>query len=115
MLRQLFKIVFTSIFAVATLSSFAAEQPRLVINIVVSSMQASDLQRYAEGFGEGGFKRLAEGGALFTESRYNYYLIFPHTEYKRTLVVFTPDDRMLDALRQTLPRQLVKNLPQDND
>ena len=72
MLRQLFKIVFTSIFAVATLSSFAAEQPRLVINIVVSSMQASDLQRYAEGFGEGGFKRLAEGGALFTESRYNY-------------------------------------------
>ena len=50
-----------------------------------------------------------------TESRYNYYLIFPHTEYKRTLVVFTPDDRMLDALRQTLPRQLVKNLPQDND
>ncbi|MBQ8337693.1 MAG: hypothetical protein IJY33_00950 [Oscillospiraceae bacterium] len=50
-----------------------------------------------------------------TESRCNYYLIFPHTEFKRTLVVFTPDDRMLDALRQTLPRQLVKNLPKEND
>ena len=50
-----------------------------------------------------------------TQSSYNYYMIFPHPQFKRTIVVFTPDERMLDALRQTLPRQLVKNLPQDND
>lgn len=56
----------------ATTTLRAAERPRLVINIVVSSMHADDLHRYAEGFGSGGFKRLAEDGANFTESRYNY-------------------------------------------
>ena len=30
------------------------------------------MQRYYDGFGVGGFRRLAEGGAQFTESRYNY-------------------------------------------
>ncbi len=49
-----------------------------------------------------------------TQSSYNYYLIFPHTQYKRTLVVFTPDERMLEALGQALPRQLVRNLPKEN-
>lgn len=72
MIRQLFKIVCTSLFALATLSSLANERPRLVVNIVVSSMQATDLQRYADGFCAGGFRRLMEGGAFFTESRYNY-------------------------------------------
>lgn len=75
MLREIHKIVFGALLAVATLApvaTHAAEPPRLVINIVVSSMQADDLQRYAEGFSSGGFRRLAEGGAHFTESRYNY-------------------------------------------
>jgi hypothetical protein len=35
-------------------------------------MHADDLQRYANGFGGGGLRTLAEGGAMFTESRYNY-------------------------------------------
>ncbi len=72
---RFFKIIF-NIFLVAatfvTATLRAAERPTLVINIVVSSMHADDLQRYADGFGAGGFKRLSEGGALFTESRYNY-------------------------------------------
>ena len=75
MLRHFFKIVFATIFAVAALNAqpiYATEHPRLVINIVVSSMHANDLQRYADGFGTGGFRRLTEGGAHFTNSRYNY-------------------------------------------
>ena len=72
MIRQFFKIICTSLFALASLISFANERPRLVVNIVVSSMHADDLQRYAEGFAGGGFKTLMNGGALFTESRYNY-------------------------------------------
>ena len=72
MSRKFFKIVFTTLFAVVSLTSFAAEHPRLVINIVVSSMQADDLQRYYNGFGVGGFRRLTEDGAQFTECRYNY-------------------------------------------
>ncbi|MBQ3259532.1 MAG: alkaline phosphatase family protein [Alistipes sp.] len=75
MSRVFSRVVSTIFFAVATLATasvFAAERPRLVVNIVVSSMQADDLQRYAEGFGAGGFRRLTDGGVIFTESRYNY-------------------------------------------
>ncbi len=73
--RPFFRITFIALFATATLSMqaiIAAERPKLVINIVVSSMRADDLQRYAEGFSSGGFRRLAEDGAVFTDSRYNY-------------------------------------------
>ncbi len=75
MLGHSFRRLFTTLFLVATLAasaSYAVERPRLVINIVVSSMHAGDLQRYADGFGAGGFRRLTDGGACFTESRYNY-------------------------------------------
>lgn len=75
MLRRVVRVGFSVILAIMSMASAAvsaAERPRLVINIVVSSMQASDLQRYAEGFGAGGFRHLSEGGALCTESRYNY-------------------------------------------
>ncbi len=72
------------------------------------------------GIYDGGKFRNSSFGAEFhterdTQSRYNYYLIFPHTQYKRTLVVFTPDEKMLEALRQTLPRQLLRTLPKEND
>ncbi|MBE6789533.1 MAG: hypothetical protein E7539_07760 [Ruminococcaceae bacterium] len=40
----------------------------------------------------------------------NYYIIVPHPKYKRTLIVFSPDDRLLEALTKNLPRQLVKNI-----
>jgi len=40
----------------------------------------------------------------------NYYLIVYHPTHKRTLIVFSPDDRMLEALESTLPRQISKNL-----
>ncbi|MBQ2703558.1 MAG: alkaline phosphatase family protein [Alistipes sp.] len=75
MLKDLYKIVFAAIFAVAVsvaTSAVAAEQPRLIINIVVGSMQAGDLQRYSDGFCSGGFRRLADSGAVCAESRYNY-------------------------------------------
>ena len=43
-----------------------------IINIVVGSMQAGDLQRYSDDFCSGGFRRLADSGAVCAESRYNY-------------------------------------------
>ena len=49
-----------------------AKSPRLVVQIVVGAMRAGDLERYADNFTEGGFKRLMEGGAYFTEGRYDY-------------------------------------------
>ena len=50
----------------------AAARPRLVVNIVVSSMRADDLDRYAENFSNGGFRRLTDGGAVFTDASYDY-------------------------------------------
>ena len=50
----------------------AAAQPRLIVQIVVGSMRGEDLDRYAANFGEGGFRRLTEGGTVYADSRYDY-------------------------------------------
>lgn len=47
-------------------------QPRLVVQIVVSSMRAGDLDRYAENFGEGGFRLFLDGGVRYDAGRYDY-------------------------------------------
>ena len=41
----------------------------------------------------------------------NFYLIVSHPTHKRTLIVFTPDERMLDALKKTLIPRLARTLP----
>ena len=60
--------------AIAALAAFeaAAARPRLVVNIVVGSMRAEDLSRYAGNYGEGGLRRLLDGGTVFADSRYDY-------------------------------------------
>ena len=47
------------LYAIAALGALqsAAAQPRLIVQIVVGSMRGEDLDRYAENFGEGGFRR----------------------------------------------------------
>lgn len=49
-----------------------APRPRIVVQIVVSSMRSGDLDRYAANFGAGGFRRLTDEGAYFTDARYDY-------------------------------------------
>ena len=59
----------------STLCSVSAntqKRPRLVVNIVVSSMHADDLNRYADNFSNGGFRRLMNNGAWFTNASYDY-------------------------------------------
>lgn len=41
----------------------------------------------------------------------NYYLVVSHPTHKRTLVVFTPDANMLEALKKTLSPRLARTLP----
>ncbi|MBQ2364721.1 MAG: alkaline phosphatase family protein [Alistipes sp.] len=54
-------------------SSYAQHhKPQLVVNIIVSSMRANDLTRYADNFTEGGFKRLMNEGINYTAAYYNY-------------------------------------------
>jgi len=45
---------------------------RLVLQITVDGLRADLLDRYAAGFGEGGFKYLLESGAVYTNAHYQY-------------------------------------------
>lgn len=60
--------------AATIMTARAAEKqtPRMMVNIVISSMRAADLDRYADNFSQAGFRRLAEGGMRFTEAEYGY-------------------------------------------
>ena len=60
--------------AIAALTAFApaAAQPRLIVQIVVGSMRAGDLDRYAVNFDEGGVLRLTERGTVYSDARYDY-------------------------------------------
>ncbi|MGH9800648.1 MAG: alkaline phosphatase family protein, partial [Blastocatellia bacterium] len=51
----------------------AASSPkkvRLVVGIVIDQFRADYLNRFSDQFGEGGFKRLLDGGAVFTNANY---------------------------------------------
>lgn len=64
-------ITLLTLLVLGTLSGFAAERPRLVVNIVVSGMTNADLVRYEKGFGEGGFRRLL-GGEFYSQAYYSF-------------------------------------------
>ncbi len=49
-----------------------AKAPRLVVGIVVDQMRYDYLERFAENFGEGGFKRLLGEGTSYANCNYNY-------------------------------------------
>lgn len=50
----------------------AQNPPRLVVNIVVSSMGANDVEQYEDNFTSTGFRRLLYGGQRFTNATYDY-------------------------------------------
>ena len=58
---------------IAALAAFrtTTAQPRLIVQIVIGSMRAGDLDRYAANFGEGGFRLLTEHGTVYTDARYD--------------------------------------------
>ena len=49
-----------------------AARPRLVVGIVVDQMRQEYLYRFANKFGEGGFKRLMNGGYMLRNAHFNY-------------------------------------------
>lgn len=73
-MRRITKYAALIILLLSTYSASAQSQhkPRLMINIVVSSMHAEDLTRYADNFSNGGFRRLMDGGVWFTNASYDY-------------------------------------------
>lgn len=67
-------IAITTLLLVICLPGVKAQtaKPRLMINLVVSSMHADDLTRYGENFSSGGFNRLCREGVWFTNASLNY-------------------------------------------
>ena len=49
----------------------SSAHPRVIVLLVVDQMRADYFARYADRFKDG-FKRLADGGAVFSEARYPY-------------------------------------------
>lgn len=41
----------------------------------------------------------------------NYFIAFHHTALNNTRVVFTPDEKMFESLRNSVPRNFLRNLP----
>ncbi|MBO0722707.1 MAG: alkaline phosphatase family protein, partial [Blastocatellia bacterium] len=48
----------------------SVKKPRLVVGIVIDQFRYNYLLRFEDQFGEGGFKRLLNGGAVFTNANY---------------------------------------------
>ena len=65
-------IFITALMLGYAVAAIAQSSPRLVVNLVVSSMGANDLDRYANNFSSTGFRRLINGGQRFTNASYNY-------------------------------------------
>lgn len=63
--------VFLLAIAAFTLFEVQAARPRLVVNIVVGSMRAEDLDRYAANLGNGGLLKLRNGGTSYTDCSYD--------------------------------------------
>ena len=74
-MTKVFRYIALIVVLLTTYTSFAQEntsKPRLMVNIVVSSMHANDLNRYAANFTSGGFARLKNEGVWFTNASYDY-------------------------------------------
>jgi predicted AlkP superfamily pyrophosphatase or phosphodiesterase len=48
----------------------SVKKPRLVVGVVIDQFRYNYLTRFEDQFGEGGFKRLLNGGAVFTNANY---------------------------------------------
>jgi predicted AlkP superfamily pyrophosphatase or phosphodiesterase len=79
--RQRFAFLFCFVFLFSNLISSATAQQRrraasstkkvrLVVGIVIDQFRADYLNRFSDQFGEGGFKRLLDGGAVFTNANF---------------------------------------------
>jgi len=60
------------LFAVISYNSLFAQQPKLVVGIVVDQMRYDYLYRFSNNYSQGGFKRLLKEGFLCRNAQYNY-------------------------------------------
>src|SRR5262245_26507261 len=65
-------VVFLALVLTTTGFGFAAPpaKPKLVVGIVIDQFRYDYLERFADLFGDGGFRRLMQEGAVFTDAQY---------------------------------------------
>lgn len=75
-MRRFFLLLLTAccIALTAGMATASQQRPKLVVNIIVGTMKASDLERYADNFSAGGFRRLMNEGVYYTNAEYDYAL-----------------------------------------
>jgi len=80
-----------------TLSAQQSKTPRLVVGIVVDQMCYEYLYRYADKFGEGGFKRLMREGTNCRNANYNYIPTFTGPGHASIYTGTTPSNHGIVA------------------
>lgn len=69
-MKRFFAICIMALMVATTV--VAQETPTLVVNIVVGSMRANDIDRYWSNFTENGIRRLVENGVTYNQAYYNF-------------------------------------------
>ena len=69
---KLKQIIFIAHISILTSQFVYAQQPKLVVGIVVDQMRYDYLYRFSEKYGNGGFKRLLKEGFLCKNAQFNY-------------------------------------------
>ena len=75
-LNHLVRGVLASVLAIMSVSTIHAQENdndvRLVLQITVDGLRADLLSRYADRFGEGGFRLLKQNGTIFANAHYQH-------------------------------------------
>ena len=72
MKRFFFGILLAISLGTAAIAQQAPKKPKLVVGIIVDQMRQEYFYRFADRFGEGGFKRFTQQGFMMTNGHYNY-------------------------------------------
>ena len=76
MRRPLHPLVAVVAALLAAHACLGAEPPRLVLFITVDQFRGDVLRRYADAFGEGGFRHLLDNGLHYTNAHYRHSTTF---------------------------------------
>lgn len=71
-MKRLFFGAFLALISSQPIAAQTQEKPKVIVGVVVDQMKQEYIWRFYDHFGEGGFKRLIEGGFMAKNGHYNY-------------------------------------------